>query len=296
MEYCHKCGYRLEKTMSFCPKCGSKRYEDLSVQNGEGDKSKVERVSMPRPTSRKPQKTKLKKVGCGCIIIFVLFSIIMGVLAQNVEKSSGSVKRSPVSNNADQKKTLNPEKEKPHRAVVQKGAVRPIPTEKGKGYDKTLAKYGVDGVKKINSLLPVVAEKAASSKKMDIIWIVDLSDSRSTKDELVFYADAKNGNRVYISEKELEAGAALKTEREKLEALLPSHIEMCEKFIKRQLAHPSTYDKHFFSSGAQTDDRINRILITFSAKNSFNLETVYEALFIVNVDGEITYHSIKEKQ
>lgn len=301
MEYCHKCGFRLEEAMLFCPKCGSKRHEASQAGGAE-----TSGPSHPIPVLIPPKKTRSKKVGCGCLIILAVLASMVGII-QNVKKSSRtekkvplttSIKKNSTSDEAEPAKSSKPEeavKEKKHQAVIQKGAFHLIPTEKGKGYDRTLAKYGIDGVKRINSLLPVVAEKAASSPQMDVIWSVDVSDNRSTKDELVFYADAKNGNRVYISERELSLDSVLKTETEKLEALLPLHVEMCEKLIKSQLAHPSTYDKHFFSSGAQTDGRINRILITFSAKNSFNVETVYEAHFIVNADGEITSHSIKEK-
>lgn len=301
MEYCHKCGFRLEEPMLFCPKCGSKRHEGY-----EPEKAETSSPSRPIPVLIKPKKARSKKVGCGCLIILVILALLVGITQDGGKPSEAekkipqttSTKKKPTSDDAKPDKSSKPEKavkEKKHRAVIQKGAFHLIPTERGKGYDRTLAKYGVDGVKRINSLLPIVAEKAASSPQMDVIWSVDVSDNRSTKDELVFYADAKNGNRIYISERELSPGSALKTETEKLEALLPLHVEMCEKLIKSQLAHPSTYDKHFFSSGAQTDGRINRILITFSAKNSFNVETVYEAHFIVNADGEITSHSIKEK-
>ena len=294
--------------MLFCPKCGSKRYEDPSRQNCGISESKTNDTPPPTPILVTPQKARSKKAGCGCLIILIVFALIVIVGTQAGGKSStpakkthaaATAKKNPANSKVEQEQSPKQgrvDKEKKHRAVVQKGAFHLIPTEKGKGYDRTLEKYGVDGINKINSLLPVVAEKAANSKKMDIIWSIDVADSKSTKDELVFYADAKNGNRIYISERELSSDTTPKTETEKLEALLPAHVEMCEKFIKSQLTHPSTYDKHFFSSGAQTDGRINRILITFSAKNSFNLEMVYEAHFIVNADGEITYHSIKEKQ
>lgn len=163
------------------------------------------------------------------------------------------------------------------------------------GYSKTLAKYGLNGVKKINKLLPKVAEKAAQNPTMDRIAWVDVSSEKSTKNKLVFYAQAANSNRIYITEEELNSDAPVYSNHEKLKALLPMHEEMCEKVIKSYLTHPSTYDKSLFDSASETQEYTNVIRIAFSAKNSYNLEIDYVAIFRVNADSEIVYQTIEEK-
>ena len=86
------------------------------------------------------------------------------------------------------------------KAVIDPDALNILPTKKGQGYDKTIARYGVARIKKINKLLPIIAEKASTLKCMDYIYRVDVSDNMSTPDILVFYVDAENGMRVYINE------------------------------------------------------------------------------------------------
>ena len=164
------------------------------------------------------------------------------------------------------------------------------------GYSKTLAKYGLSGVKKINRLLPKVAEKAAQNPTMDRIAWVDVSSEKSTKNKLVFYAQAGNSNRIYITEEELNSDAPVYSNHERLKALLHQHEEMCERVIKSCLTHPSTYNKSLLNSASETQEYTNVIKIGFSAKNSFNLELEYEAIFRVNVDSEIVYQSIEEKK
>ena len=164
------------------------------------------------------------------------------------------------------------------------------------GYPKMLSKYGVNGIKKINRLLPKVAEKAAQNPSMDKIAWVDVSDNKSTKNKLVFYAQANNSNRVYISEDELNSNAPVYSNHEKLQLSLLKHEQMCEQVIKSCLIHPSTYKKSMFDSASETQEYTNFIRIAFSAKNSFNQEIKYVAIFRVNVDGEIVYQNIEEKK
>ena len=164
------------------------------------------------------------------------------------------------------------------------------------GFPKMLKKYGVNGIKKINKLLPKVAEKAAQNPTMDKIAWVDVSDNKSTKNKMVFYAQANNSNRIYIAEDELNSDAPVHSDHEKLKALLHKHEEMCEQVIKNCLTHPSTYSKSLFDSASETQEYTNVIRIGFSARNSFNLEIEYEAIFRVNADSEIVYQSIVEKK
>lgn len=187
-----------------------------------------------------------------------------------------------------------------HRAIIADGAIFKYPETaqelKKAGYPKMLKKYGVNGIKKINSLLPMVAEKAAQNPTMDKIVNVDISNNRSTKNKLIFYVDAENSNRLYISETDLASDAPILSNQEKLKQLLPEHEKLCEELIKRQLTHPSTYDKSYFDSISQTQEYTNVIRIAFSAKNSFNLKINYIAVFRINADSEIVYQDIQEKQ
>lgn len=187
-----------------------------------------------------------------------------------------------------------------HKAEIADGAIYKYPeTAKGlkeAGYPKMLKKYGVEGFKKINSLLPKVAEKASLNPTMDRIVNVDIADSRSTKNKFIFYVDAENHNRLYIAEDDLKSNTPILSNQEKLKSLLPQHEKMCEQIIKNNLTHPSTYKKSYFDSASQTQEYTNVIRIAFSAKNSFNLKINYVAIFRINADSKIIYQDIQEKQ
>lgn len=183
---------------------------------------------------------------------------------------------------------------KVHKAQIAPNAWSEIPTQKGKGYDRWIKKYGVKRIKEINALFPKVAEKASYSKSLDRIHTVDIADSRSTREEIVFHALADNKNRVFISEKDLDSDGPVLSDEEKLKILLPKHEKMCEDLIKANLTHPSTYEKSIWHSVSVTKNNVNHIIIVFTAKNSFNLEIKYKAIFFVNARNQITSKSIEE--
>ena len=195
---------------------------------------------------------------------------------------------------------LAEEKRKVEQAKIADLRITTYPeTAKGlkkAGYPRMLSKYGVNGIRKINRLLPKVAEKAAQNSTMDKIAWVDVSDNRSTKNKLVFYAQADNSNRVYISEDELNSNAPVYSNHEKLQLSLLKHEQMCEQVIKSCLTHPSSYRKSLLDSASEAQEYTNVIRIAFSAKNSYNQEINYVAIFRVNVDGEIVYQNIEEKK
>ena len=183
--FCSKCGKTPAEGSLFCHYCGNKL---------EGPKSSANLPPCPPlpPTYTQIHHHRSSK-GCGCITaIIILFGIAI-VVALNSDKKS----------QAPNEQRTSSEQKNEHKAVILPSAVVRIPTERGRGFDRTLARYGVDGVHRINNLLPLVAEKAAQMPNMDVIWSVDVSDNRSTANELIFYADAQNGNRVYISEFEI---------------------------------------------------------------------------------------------
>ena len=185
-------------------------------------------------------------------------------------------------------------------APIAGGAIYKYPETaqglKKAGFPKMLKKYGVKKIKEINRLLPIAAEKASYNPTMDEIVHVDISENRSTKNHFVFYVDAKNCNRIYLTEEELKSNKPVYSNQEKLKALLNQHELMCENIIKSQLTHPSTYSKSIMDSVSETQEYTNVIRIAFSAKNSFNLEIKYVAVFRVNANSEITYQDVQEKQ
>ena len=280
---CSKCGQRVSDSVKFCPHCG----------NYFKGKSEMP-CGIP----------KEKKSGCGRIFLGVIAVIFgcgaLGGFVENTSKNNSDRDAASTGTSTRQAPVAEPVKAQPYKAEISPNAVPKYPetaTElKKKGFPVMLQKYGVEGIKKINRLLPKVAEKASLNKSMDKIVYVDVSDNRSTKDKLVFFVDAANSNRLYISESELDGDKTVLSDQEILRKLLPVHELMCEKLIKASLTYPSTYDKHIFDSISVTQEYTNVIRIAFSAKNAYNLEIDYVAIFRVNAQSEVVYQDIREKQ
>ena len=183
-----------------------------------------------------------------------------------------------------------------YRAPIAEGAYDILPTEFGKGYDKTIKKHGIANIKKSNELLPKAAEIVSKNNTCDKITWVMLSDNKSTKDNLVIITDCNNGKRFFLSEKEIAQKTIALSEYQKLEKLIPTHLAMCETKIKNSLNYPSTYKKLISKTGWETKNYGNDIVIGFKAKNAFNLETEYTARCMLNSSNQFSTFNIKENK
>lgn len=169
-----------------------------------------------------------------------------------------------------------------------------VPLEKGKGWDKTINKYGINGVKKINELLPKAAELMSKNPTCDKLAYVAHSD-KGNPDNIIIFGDCNNGARFYLSEKEIAQQNVPLSKRQKLEKMELQLMNACDEIVKSHLTHPSTFDKSIFRSGVTTDEYKTTVLVGFSAKNSFNLELKYKAICIFNDTPELVDFAIEEE-
>ncbi len=168
-----------------------------------------------------------------------------------------------------------------------------ISTEKGNGNDKSIDKYGVDGVKKINGLLHKAAELMASNPICDKLNIVSLSH-KSTLNNILIYGHCINGERFNLSEQDINNNNPVKTDKEKMQATVPYLMTDCEKTIKSRLNYPSTYESSIWDSDSRVfDDRV-MIEQIFTAKNAYNLELKYRAKCFFNDKQELTGFEMSE--
>lgn len=73
-----------------------------------------------------------------------------------------------------------------------------------KSYPKLYAAWGKEWVDDINTMLPAVVKIVSKNPQCDAPSIADLSDNRSiVRQEAVFFVDCVNGERFYISQKDL---------------------------------------------------------------------------------------------
>lgn len=141
-----------------------------------------------------------------------------------------------------------------------------------KGYPRLYSQWGPEGVRKINQLMPLAAEKAASSNSCDKVDIVEISQSRSSpKGNIVFFADCMNGKRFYITDRDLETSTPALSQTQKMAAI--SNLDAtsaCEKAIKRKLTYPLSFKKKHLSNSVYRAPSTGNIVVTFNfeAKNA----------------------------
>lgn len=168
-----------------------------------------------------------------------------------------------------------------------------ISTEKGNGFDKTIDKFGIEGVKKINDLLHKAADLMAKSTECDKLNIVSLSQ-KSTSENILIYGHCTNGARFNLSEQDINNNTPAETDKQKLQAAVLDLMGYCDEAIKSQLNYPSTYDKSIWESDYMIyDDRV-KIVNVFTAKNAFNLELKYRANCFFNDKLELTGFEMSE--
>lgn len=244
------------------------------------------------------KRTNLKKYGkIKAITIFVLMILCGNLSNTSDDNNQVPENKSAIKENANVEivKSKPTKKKAEYRAPIEEGALWTIPTQYGKGYDKTLKKHGIDNVKRSNELLPKAAEIVSKNTTCDKITNVMFSDN-STKDNIIIITDCQNGKRFYLSEKEIAQNVTALSESQKLEKLMPTHVAMCEARVKNNLNYPSTYKRLISQTGWETENYVNDIVIGFKAKNAFNLETEHVARCMLNAENEFSLFNIKEKK
>ena len=157
-----------------------------------------------------------------------------------------------------------------------------------KGYPKLYAIYGDAGFAKINKLAPLAAKKAAQSPECDKVEIVEISGTRSTPSNIIFFADCTNGKRFYINETEIASGGAAQSQTAKMSTYSNDQaIANCENSIKKQLKNPLTYDRKATTTSVYRAPTTGNIVVTFvfTAKNDLGGELPQKAKCVITEKG-----------
>ncbi len=146
------------------------------------------------------------------------------------------------------------------------------------GYPKTVAKYG-SRLKEIEALRRKAAEMAVDSGKCDFVLMSELSDSKSDLQNLNFWVDCKNGERVYLDELQIKKNSPVLTQQEK-SWTQESAMSACREAIKARALIPSEVDIHSilgtsFYKAPTTHNVVLRM--DFNAANAFGKEIPYTA-------------------
>ena len=142
------------------------------------------------------------------------------------------------------------------------------------------------------------AVHVAESGKCDVVDYGDISDNRGTRDVAYFFYDCLNGKRVYLSESDIRAKRAVRTQEE-LAVGNATAREMCETMIRREAAHPSTVEFHpFLGTAVHRAATTGNVVVTmdFEAKNSFGVELEFTGRCIIPPQGRPEVSIVERQQ
>lgn len=161
------------------------------------------------------------------------------------------------------------------KSKIAKAALDPYTKE---SYPKTIKQFG-PRLKEIEHFRATLAEKAIESGKCDYVYMSELSNDRSTLDNLVFWVDCRNGERIYMTEEQLKAGDTAMTEKErawdKTEA-----AQACRQGIIDRALLPSKVDIHtILGTSVYESDITHNVVVSmdFDAMNALGVELPYTA-------------------
>ncbi len=146
-----------------------------------------------------------------------------------------------------------------------------------KGYPKTVKKYKTR-LKEIEHFRRRTAEMVLDSGKCKFVEYVELS-TKSSINDLIFFADCRNGHRVFLNEREIAKGKKVMTQADKSWSKEMAR-EACIDTIKSSAKLPSELDIHHFTGTsvykAPTTHNVV-VKINFDAKNLLGAELPYTA-------------------
>lgn len=146
-----------------------------------------------------------------------------------------------------------------------------------KGYPKTVRKYKTR-LKEVEEFRRRTAEMVLDSGKCKFIEYVELS-TKSSLNDLIFYADCRNGQRVFLNERDITKGKKVLTQADKSWNKEIAR-EACIDTIKSSAILPSELDIHHFTGTsvykAPTTHNVV-VNVDFDAKNLLGAELPYTA-------------------
>lgn len=148
------------------------------------------------------------------------------------------------------------------------------------------------GMNRINRLLPIAAERAASDPMCDKVMLTDFSMKRSTDTNFVVFAECANKRRTYFDETELNL-PPLEEPKDPADIKATS---ICEAAIFAHLSNPAAFRKKFHTTIIKTHktDGSKNIRFSFEMKDPLGVFMQKTAICTMNGDTVSSAYVIKE--
>jgi len=273
MKKCPYCAEEIKDEAIKCKHCG----EMLETKKPEPESWKD--IIEDENTENKASSDGGK--GPGCLGLFFLIVILM-VIGSNISSWLDTTELDP--EEAKENQQLEAERMTHPEKFIEKGALSPYDR---KNYPKFYRKFGSKRMKQIEKLRKKAAIAALRSGKCDRVELSELS-TKATRKNLKFFIDCVNGERLFVTGKELSKKNPKLVAASEL--ALPETVarERCEQLIKSKVTFPSSVDIHWFSGTiVQTNKRLGNVTVNmnFDAKNAFGAKLPYMAICIFTPDG-----------
>lgn len=162
-------------------------------------------------------------------------------------------------------------------------------------YPRIYQQWGNDWISKLEAHERAAAEKIANSDNAcDSIDYIGLSEEKSTpRKEMVVFVDCANGERFFVSDKDIKNDDPLKAQSEKAMSEQQA-LQQCQELIKSKVKYPDSVDFQFFDTSLRTSKTHGNVIVTvvFIAKSSIEgvrLPIQAKCLFTPEGQAEVTY-------
>lgn len=154
------------------------------------------------------------------------------------------------------------------------------------GYPKLAAKLGRSW-SRIQALREAAAVKAIETNNCDHVELAEVSDARTTRENITVFVDCRNRERFYVSEADVAASSNPVAQSARTVGRSQA-IEACAEAARRAATYPSLVDAHTWAGASFTSDRTTggaRVLLDFEATNAFGDELPYRANCLFPTDA-----------
>lgn len=150
-----------------------------------------------------------------------------------------------------------------------------------KDYPKLYAKLGErpDPTDRIQAVREGAAFQALRSGRCDHVELAEISDQRTTADNITAFVDCTNGERFYVAESDLAQGSTA-VANSQLTLPRANAIQACAEAARAAAAFPSLVDPHVWTGASYTAHKTMgaaRVLLDFDATNALGVELPYRA-------------------
>jgi len=152
-------------------------------------------------------------------------------------------------------------------------------------YPKLARKIG-SAWTRIQPLREAAALKAIGSGRCDFVELVEVSNERSSKEQLTVFVDCRNHERFYVTETDVVSDHKVVAQSEKTVSRGRA-IAACAQAARERALFPSLVDAHTWSGATFQADQTTggaRVTLEFEATNALGNELPYLAVCVFPAD------------